>query len=235
MIKQLIFLLFLMLNARLYSQQYLIKYIYKPNTDNVAYNLSLKNNSSVFEINSYLISKELEDKEITENKCDKFKIERKGDKLFVKDNIENTRIVSMIPTEIIWNLENSAGKFLQYDTKLASTHYDSKKYFADYTSEIPINDGPFIFKFLPGLITKIKDENGEVIFQLQSVQKTAESIECNNHNFKILGFDRYVKIIHQKQKMENSLITSLKNLPGINIGNKKIDQIYFDPVKFLLK
>lgn len=224
-----------MFNGQLYSQQYLIKYLYKPKTYNTVYNLRLTDNSSVFEVDKYVVSTELQDKKITENKCDKFKIERKADKLYVKDNIENTRVVSKIPTEIQWKLENSTGEFLQYDTRLASTLYDSKKYFAEYTSEIPINDGPFIFKFLPGLIIRIENEDGEVIFELLSVEKTAESAECNNSDYKTLDFAKYVKIIHQKQEMENSLITSLKNLPGINIGNKKIDQIDFDPVKFFFE
>lgn len=224
-----------MLNGHLSSQNYLIKYIYKPNADNTVYNLRLSKNSSVFEINNYTVSAQLEDKIVTEDKCDKFKIERQEDKLFVKDNIENTRIVSIIPSQIIWKLENRTGKFLQYDTNFASTNYGSEKYLAEYTSDLPFNDGPFIFKFLPGLITKIENEKGDVIFEMLSTETTAESTECNNSKYKILGFDKYLKIIHQKQETENTLITSLKTLPGINVGNKKINQIDFDPLKFLLK
>lgn len=236
MIKKYIFFIIILLFSNfLSSQQYTIKYKYSSYSDSIIYNLNINKNSSVFEIGKYNIENVNIEKSNKKSDCDKFKVIRQENNIIVTDNIESAKVISIIPYNLKWKLEKGKKKFLKYNTKIASTIYDNKKWIAEYTTEIPINDGPFIFKFLPGLITKIESEDKEVLFQIVSIEKNSNIILCNTTQLKKIDFEKYIKVIHQKQEMENSLLKSLQNLPGIDIGNKKIEKIEYDPVKYLLK
>ena len=54
------------------------------------------------------------------------------------------------------------------------THLDvykrQRKWFAWFTNEIPIQDGPYIFQGLPGLIVSISDDNNDYQFKLGEIK-----------------------------------------------------------------
>jgi GLPGLI family protein len=50
--------------------------------------------------------------------------------------------------------------------QLATTNYGGRKWFAWYTLEIPISDGPFKFKGLPGLIIEAYDSEKDYVYTL---------------------------------------------------------------------
>jgi GLPGLI family protein len=58
-----------------------------------------------------------------------------------------------------------------YRCKEAQTFFRGRKYRAWYTLEIPINDGPYKFKGLPGLIIKLEDRKKEHSFELEYFEK----------------------------------------------------------------
>lgn len=203
--------------------------------DSLIYNLTIKGNSSVFEVDKYNANGINSEEPNRKNDCNKFKIVRTENELNVVDQIESAKLIAVVPNIMRWELEDSVGKFLEYNTKTASTIYNNQKWIAEYTTEIPIGDGPFVFKFLPGLITKVESENEEIIFQIVSIKKIAHDFECDLADFKKIDFGKYLKVIYQKQEIENSLLNSLQNLPGINVGDQKIGKIEYDPVKYMLK
>lgn len=58
-----------------------------------------------------------------------------------------------------WKLTNEFSKILNYEVQKATTEYGGRKWTAWFTKEIPIPDGPYKFKNLPGLIVKIEDSH----------------------------------------------------------------------------
>lgn len=52
----------------------------------------------------------------------------------------------------------------------AQTQHGGRQYTAWYTPQIPINDGPYVFHGLPGLITKVVDHQNWYNFELKSYQ-----------------------------------------------------------------
>lgn len=58
-----------------------------------------------------------------------------------------------------------------YRCKEAQTFFRGRQYRAWYTLEIPINDGPYKFKGLPGLIIKLEDRKKEHSFELEYFEK----------------------------------------------------------------
>jgi GLPGLI family protein len=68
-----------------------------------------------------------------------------------------------------WELiSDSDTTISNYYCQKAKLKFGGRNYTAWYTTEIPISDGPYKFKGLPGLIVKIKDTKNQHIFTLTS-------------------------------------------------------------------
>ncbi|WP_082376981.1 GLPGLI family protein [Chryseobacterium indologenes] len=73
-------------------------------------------------------------------------------------------------------LHNETRKIGSYTCKKAEGTYKGRHYIAWYTNEIPISDGPYVFKGLPGLILEIFDTKGYTIFSMISIKKAEKPI-----------------------------------------------------------
>lgn len=95
---------------------------------------------------------------------------------------------------ITWNILNEKDKILGYTVQNAKTFFAGREWSAWFTSELPINDGPYKFHGLPGLILKITDKTKTHSFEIVSVQK-------QNSTYLILGDDTYkdAKLITLKE------------------------------------
>jgi GLPGLI family protein len=58
-----------------------------------------------------------------------------------------------------WKIENDTKDILGYNCRKATTQYRGRKYTAWYATDIPINNGPYVYFRLPGLIMEIEDDN----------------------------------------------------------------------------
>ena len=66
-----------------------------------------------------------------------------------------------------WTLSNEFQKIENYNTQKATTDFGGRIWNAWFTTEIPINDGPYKFFGLPGLIVKIEDSEKEYSWTLK--------------------------------------------------------------------
>lgn len=95
-------------------------------------------------------------------------------------------INGMSPIEILykenltfnWNISPEKIKIGAYQTQKATLDFGGRKWIAWFSEEIPINDGPYKFHGLPGLIVKIEDNNQDYSWELKG-------------NKKITNFDEY--------------------------------------------
>lgn len=75
-----------------------------------------------------------------------------------------------------WQAQNKKDTLIVgYKCKEAQTYFRGRHYRAWYTLEIPINDGPYKFKGLPGLIIKLEDKDREHCFKLEYFAKTNDN------------------------------------------------------------
>lgn len=79
-----------------------------------------------------------------------------------------------------WKLTNEFAKILNYDVQKAMTEYGGRKWTAWFTKEIPIQDGPYKFKGLPGLILKLEDSNKNHVFELKGIKSGQEQFVYPN-------------------------------------------------------
>lgn len=77
-------------------------------------------------------------------------------------------------TEVLnfdWTIDtDTKATILGYNCIKATCNYAGRSYDAWFTTEIPINDGPYKFNGLPGLIVKISDKDKEHEFELVEVK-----------------------------------------------------------------
>ncbi len=79
----------------------------------------------------------------------------------------------------------------------AKTKFRGRNYIAWYTAEIPISDGPYKFRGLPGLIVKLYDSKREINYSLIALKKLkkGKSLSHNYDNEALLvSKSEYIKI-----------------------------------------
>ncbi|MDY0076877.1 MAG: GLPGLI family protein [Bacteroidales bacterium] len=81
-----------------------------------------------------------------------------------------------------WQMTALVDTIGEYVAHCATTDYGGRKWIAWYTTEIPINDGPYKFSGLPGLIIKLYDEQEHYVFELDRIERSEETIEIEYDN-----------------------------------------------------
>ena len=97
---------------------------------------------------------------------------------------------------LTWKLTGAFSKILTYDVQKATTEYGGRKWTAWFTKEIPIQDGPYKFKGLPGLILKIEDETKSHIWELKGIQSSQEELvfpDLGQYSITEVNYNQYVK------------------------------------------
>lgn len=79
-----------------------------------------------------------------------------------------------------WNILKEKDKIFDYKVQKAETDFGGRKWYAWFTTEIPINDGPYKFYGLPGLILKINDSEEYFIFEIKGLTKEKSDISRRN-------------------------------------------------------
>jgi GLPGLI family protein len=82
--------------------------------------------------------------------------------------------------EFKWQLHNESKKILDYSCKKATVKYRGREFIAWYTTEVPINNGPYVFEGLPGLILEIEDSQNKYNFTAVGIDKKPMDIYLRN-------------------------------------------------------
>ena len=73
-----------------------------------------------------------------------------------------------------WQLANQVDTIGDYVVHCAYTDYGGRHWVAWYTTDIPINDGPYKFQGLPGLIIRLYDDQKHYMFNLIKMERSDE-------------------------------------------------------------
>ncbi|OBW40589.1 hypothetical protein AB670_03053 [Chryseobacterium sp. MOF25P] len=85
-----------------------------------------------------------------------------------------------IQSELKWQLHNESKKILDYSCKKATVKYRGREFIAWYTMEVPINNGPYVFEGLPGLILELEDSQNKYHFIAVRIDKKPMDIYLRN-------------------------------------------------------
>lgn len=86
--------------------------------------------------------------------------------------------------EINWRILPETLSVQGYLCQKATVRFRSRNYVAWFTQEVPINEGPYKFKGLPGLIVKLSDTNNNYEFECTGIEylKHKKAITIQNGN-----------------------------------------------------
>ena len=110
-----------------------------------------------------------------------------------------------------WEITPDTATVLNYICQKAKLRFRGRYYEAWFTPDIPINDGPWKFMGLPGLILKVNDTDGLIAFNCIGLQNLETSVPIEISNKKYLKCNRKELVKLEKDRGESMTL-------GINGG-----------------
>ncbi|MCT4327024.1 GLPGLI family protein [Elizabethkingia anophelis] len=142
-----------------------------------------------------------------------------------QDRVKNTYQYEEKQPVFNWKLEKGIKDIMGHKCNKAYTEYRGRKYTAWYATDIPINNGPYVFQGLPGLILELEDDSKEYHYMAVAIDKNSKSIYLRNEE-EILKVSR-----EQFRKVERSYYEN----PGFFTGeayNQDGNQIKLKPAPY---
>ena len=75
-----------------------------------------------------------------------------------------------------WQLADSSTTIGDFKANCAYTVYGGRRWVAWYTTDIPISDGPYKFRGLPGLIIRLYDDQKHYVFEMEELERYEEGV-----------------------------------------------------------
>ena len=143
-----------------------------------------------------------------------------------------TKYIVKEERKLHWKILENKEKLDKYVVQKATTEFAGRKWIAFFTTEIPLQDGPYKFQGLPGLILKISDVNNNHSFSLVGIQNISNIEKTKEIDFVFefgnsqnISNKQYRKIFKEYRKDPNkSIRQTLKDLDEINENGKMIDK-----------
>ncbi len=114
-----------------------------------------------------------------------------------------------------WKILSETVKIGDYDTQKAETQFGGRTWYAWFTQQIPLQDGPYKFSGLPGLIVKVQDAKGDYSFDLMQTKKIAEVQQPQTRGQYInIPKSKYADLEKKMQKDPASFFSAQRNSGG---------------------
>lgn len=106
-----------------------------------------------------------------------------------------------------WKIEPDKKQISTFKVQKATTDFAGRKWIAWFTTDVPIQDGPYKFSGLPGLIVEISDAQANHKMELKGIKKMAATqTEELNTNGKNIPFTRKKPLeVSRKQYLKQLL------------------------------
>jgi GLPGLI family protein len=191
---------------------------YKPVSDSIkaekiVFYLDVRNKESLFRSDAFRLSDSLRAKRGFGNGYD---MEYNNKQLYIYKNPDKKEILKYVFVPLIfttyaipiqeqlhWTISDEKKKIGNYNCQKAETQYGGRKWTAWFTDEIAIQEGPYVFHGLPGLIIKIHDEKSDYDFELGQI-KDFKWNKLNKENFqRKISWENFQKL--QKNFYDDAL------------------------------
>lgn len=93
--------------------------------------------------------------------------------------------------DIDWQITSETIELLGYPCQKATCRFRGRNYVAWFTTQVPLNNGPWKFSGLPGLILKVRDSQGDYIFTAKQVSRLKEPTQIVKYD--LGGYDRVTR------------------------------------------
>lgn len=128
--------------------------------------------------------------------------------------------------KLAWKILPDKEKIGELNTQKASVNFAGRTWTAWFATDIPIQDGPYKFHGLPGLIVKLEDKTQSHSFVLKEIKKLAGDYQWESDNNK-KSFNATITLDEKKYKKQflDFRNNPAKGLRQIVSSNQKINII----------
>ncbi len=155
---------------------------------------------------------------------DQILFEKKSDSIFSRIKMNSQYVlVAEKNQRMMWKLSNEEKDIKGYNCKKAICFYRGRNYTAWFTPEIPIPEGPYKFKGLPGLILEIEDDRGELKIWAETIQyPTKSEMPSFMPSGKPITFQAYLNFLGKEfEELFEAALAAEQNQIGYNLTNSK--------------
>lgn len=110
-----------------------------------------------------------------------------------------------------WKILPDKGKIGEWNVQKAETDFAGRHWIAWFSTEIPIQDGPYKFHGLPGLIVSVEDRTGSHKMELKGIKNIQGELDINVFDAKEIAINnkQFQKVI---KEYENDPTKGIKQL-----------------------
>ena len=160
-------------------------------------------------------------------------------KIYLVSSIGNDSYKVSEDRKVDWKISSEKKKIGEFETQKATANFAGRNWIAWFTTDVPIQDGPYKFSGLPGLIVEISDQTGSHKMELKGLKKITETQqeELNTQGKDIpflkkkpidVNRQQYVKQLKQYENDPVQGMRELLNRPNskvkINVNGKDISE-----------
>jgi GLPGLI family protein len=121
------------------------------------------------------------------------------------------------PNEIQWQITTDTMTCLKYLCQKATCDFRGRHYEAWFAPDLPVNDGPWKFAGLPGLILNVSDSENQYTFKAVGIENTRHPILFTKRDYVKTSRKEVEKI--KKRFAEDPLGYLSNSMPGANVPN----------------
>ncbi|WP_312825578.1 GLPGLI family protein [Epilithonimonas sp.] len=113
--------------------------------------------------------------------------------------------------KINWKISSDKEKIAEWNAQKAEADFAGRHWMAWFSTEIPIQDGPYKFNGLPGLIVKIEDKTGSHKLELKGIKNIKKELDINVFDAKEIAVNskQFQKVI---KEYENDPTKGIKQI-----------------------
>ncbi|MBW8362554.1 MAG: GLPGLI family protein [Kaistella sp.] len=160
-------------------------------------------------------------------------------KTFLVTDIGNDSYKVLEDRKPVWRILPEKKQLGEFEVQKAATNFAGRNWTAWFTTDVPVQDGPYKFSGLPGLIVEISDETGSHRMELKGIKKIPETkqekLDTKGQDIPLLSKkpievnrQQYVKLLKQHENDPVQGMREMLNRPNskvkININGKEISE-----------
>lgn len=152
--------------------------------------------------------------------------DKTNDSIFVKEKMINDYVITKekLP-QMNWKISIESKIIQQYTCMKATCDFRGRSYIAWFTNEIPISEGPWKFKGLPGLILEMEDTKQQVkLYATEIEYPTKETVTRFVESGIPISLQKYMEYrneeMHQQMKGVEAALQSQEHSDKVDLNTR---------------